>query len=364
VHQHQSSIGVGIRFAPSRIMANGLQTPLTQLLNVKHPVMLAGMGAACGHELVAAVSNAGGFGTLGGYSLSPDALRREIKFVKDLLEPGKSFGVDLLLPQVGGSSRKTNYDYTYGKLEELIDIVIEEKAGLFVSATGVPPKWAVDKLHAAGIPVMNMIGAPHHVAKALEVGVDVLCAQGTEAGGHTGPIATLPLIPQVVDAVRGHKNYFGSDVLVVAAGGIYDGRGLAASLALGAAGAWVGTRFIATPESAASPLHRTNLLKCKSVDTTTTTIFTGRPARVMRTPYLKTWEERPEEVVRLTGEGKIPFKLDVRAGQARLTDFAPTLMGQCAGAINDVKPAKEVVESMVAEAVEQLQRSSALLAKL
>lgn len=345
-------------------MSKGIQTPLTQLLGVQHPVMLAGMGAACGHELVAAVSNAGGFGTLGGFMLSPAALRREIGFVKELLEPGKSFGVDLLLPQVGGSARKTNYDYTHGDLPELIDIVIEEKAGLFVSATGVPPKWAVEKLHAAGIPCMNMIGAPHHVAKALEVGIDIVCAQGTEAGGHTGPIATMPLVPQVVDACRGRKNFFGGDVLVVAAGGIYDGRGLAASLALGAAGVWVGTRFIGTPESAASPMHRKNLLKARSVDTTTTIIYTGRPARVMRTPYLESWEARPKEVAELTAQGKIPYKIDVHAGRVRPSDFAPTLMGQCAGAVDEIRPAKDIVESMVAEAVELMQQTSTLVAKL
>merc|ERR1712224_105800 len=121
---------------------------------------------------------------------------------------------------------------------------------------------------------------------------------------------------------------------------------------------------IATHESSASPMHRKNVLKCQSVDTTTTVIYTGRPARVMRTPYLRSWEERPDEVKALTSEGKIPFKLDVRSGKARPVDFAPTLMGQCAGAINEITPAKEVVESMVAEAVDFMQRSSSMLAKL
>lgn len=345
-------------------MATGIQTPLTKILGIPHPVMLAGMGAACGHELVATVSNAGGFGTLGGFMLSPDALRKEIRFVKELLEPGKSFGVDLLLPQVGAGARKTNYDYTHGTLPQLIEIVIEEKAGLFVSATGVPPKWAVEKLHAAGIPVMNMIGAPHHVEKALEAGVDILCAQGTEAGGHTGTVATMALVPQVVDACRGRKNFFGEDIIVVAAGGIYDGRGLAAALALGASGVWVGTRFIATPESAASPLHRKNVLKARSIDTTTTLIYTGRPARVMRTPYLQSWEERPHEVQEMTSNGKIPFKVDVRAGRARPVDFAPTLMGQCAGAITEVRPAAEIVHGMVSEAAIILARGQSMLARL
>eukprot|EP00420_Gonyaulax_spinifera_P030208 CAMPEP_0197879576 /NCGR_PEP_ID=MMETSP1439-20131203/7632_1 /TAXON_ID=66791 /ORGANISM="Gonyaulax spinifera, Strain CCMP409" /LENGTH=141 /DNA_ID=CAMNT_0043499089 /DNA_START=57 /DNA_END=479 /DNA_ORIENTATION=+ len=139
-----------------------IKTPLTELLKIEHPVMLAGMGAVSSHELVAAVSNAGGIGTFGGVSMSPGAMKKEIKFCKQELKPGMPFGVDLLLPQVGGSARKTNKDYTGGNLPELVDIVIAEKAALFVSAVGVPPKWAVDKLHAAGIPVMNMVGAPHH----------------------------------------------------------------------------------------------------------------------------------------------------------------------------------------------------------
>merc|ERR1719210_998444 len=134
----------------------------------------------------------------------------------DLEDKNAPFGVDLLLPQVGGGARKTNKDYTGGTLPELIDIIIEEKAALFVAAVGVPPKWAVDKLHGAGIPVMNMIGSPKHVAKALEVGVDIICAQGGEGGGHTGEIATSLLIPKVVDLCKGKiSSLTGKNVAVV-----------------------------------------------------------------------------------------------------------------------------------------------------
>merc|ERR1712157_611475 len=133
---------------------------------------------------------------------------------------------DLLLPKVGDGARATNYDYTHGTLPELIDIIIEQGAKLFVCAVGVPPKWAVEKLHAAKIPVMNMIGSPKHVSKCLEVGVDLICAQGGEGGGHTGEVATSLLIPKVVDACRGKMSPLtGKPVQVVAAGGIFDGRG-------------------------------------------------------------------------------------------------------------------------------------------
>merc|ERR1719181_1779863 len=141
-----------------------------------HPVLLAGMAGAAGPELAAAVTNAGGLGNIGGVGFSPETLRKTIKMLKDdLVDKSAPFGVDLLLPQVGGSARKTNKDYTGGTLPQLIDIIIEEGAKLFVSAVGVPPKWAVDKLHEHGILCMNMIGAPKHVAKCLDVVVDIIC---------------------------------------------------------------------------------------------------------------------------------------------------------------------------------------------
>jgi len=145
-----------------------ITTPLTKLLRIKYPILLAGMNGVSHSELVAAVSNAGGLGVIGGLSLSPNALRKEIKEVKSLLvDKNAPFGVDLALPQVGGSARKTNHDYTHGHLPELIDIIIQEKAAVFISAVGVPPGWAVEKLHAAGILCGNMVGAPHHAEKAV-----------------------------------------------------------------------------------------------------------------------------------------------------------------------------------------------------
>merc|ERR1712187_1008633 len=144
-------------------------------------------------------------------------------------------------PQVGGGARKTNKDYTGGTLPELIDIIIEEKAALFICAVGVPPKWAVEKLHAAKIPVMNMIGAVKHVDKALEAGVDIICPQGGEGGGHTGDVPTSILLPQVVAEMQGKTSPLtGGPILVVGAGGICDGKGLAACLAMGCS-ASVGT---------------------------------------------------------------------------------------------------------------------------
>eukprot|EP00450_Noctiluca_scintillans_P030803 CAMPEP_0194550066 /NCGR_PEP_ID=MMETSP0253-20130528/95522_1 /TAXON_ID=2966 /ORGANISM="Noctiluca scintillans" /LENGTH=343 /DNA_ID=CAMNT_0039397501 /DNA_START=44 /DNA_END=1075 /DNA_ORIENTATION=+ len=328
-------------------MTSPVRTPLCDLLGIEHPVMLAGMASISGADMAAAVSNAGGIGSFGGVSMTPQALRNEIRMTKEQLLPGKPFGVDLLLPQVGGGARKTNKDYTGGTLGELIDIILEEKVKLFISAVGVPDKWVVDRLHEGNVVVANMVGAPGHVEKALNVGVDLIIAQGTEAGGHTGDIATLPLIPQCVDLVKGRTNHFGSPVLVVAAGGIYDGRGLAASLCLGAAGVWVGTRFIACEEANSSTVHKKRVLAVRSVDTTRTVGFTGRPGRVMRTDYVKQLEANSEEVNRKVASGVIPYMEEIEAGRASMAEFFPALMGQCAGAITEIKTAKEIVDEMV-----------------
>merc|ERR1712232_569559 len=260
------------------------------------------------------VTNAGGLGNIGGVGFTPDALRKTIKMLKDdLVDKNAPFGVDLLLPQVGGGARKTNKDYTGGTLPELIDIIIEEKAALFICAVGVPPKWVVDKLHAAKIPVMNMIGAVKHVDKALEAGVDIICAQGGEGGGHTGDVPTSILLPKVVDVCRGKVSPLtGDPVMVVGAGGIFDGRGLAACLAMGCSGVWVGTRFIASEEAGAGPMHKRRVLSADYSDTIRTLIYSGRPMRIFKTPYVMDFEEnRQQEIQEMQAMGIPAFAKDV-----------------------------------------------------
>ena len=209
-----------------------LKTPICELLGIAYPVILAGMARTSSGPLAAAVSNAGGLGVIGGLGYTPDQLRAIIAEIKEnLRDKSLPFGVDLALPQVGGSARKTNHDYTHGQLDELITVTIEEKASLFVSAVGVPPPHVIKRLHDAGILVMNMVGHPKHAHKALKAGVDIVCAQGGEGGGHTGDIATSILIPSVVEVARQYKSPLtGKPALVVAAGGIYDGKSLAAML--------------------------------------------------------------------------------------------------------------------------------------
>ena len=221
--------------------SNTLQTPLTQLLGIKHPVILAGMARTSGPELAAAVSNAGGCGVIGGLGYTPQQLQELVDELKSTMSsPTLPFGVDLALPQVGGSARKTNHDYTHGQLDELIDVTVRNGARLFVSAVGIPPAHVIKRLHEGGVLIMNMIGHPKHAHKALKAGVDVVCAQGGEGGGHTGDIPNSILIPACVDVAKQYKSPLtGREAVVVAAGGIWDGRGLASSLMQGAQGVWV-----------------------------------------------------------------------------------------------------------------------------
>jgi NAD(P)H-dependent flavin oxidoreductase YrpB (nitropropane dioxygenase family) len=369
-----------------------LSTPLTELFGIKHPVLLAGMAGAAGPELAAAVTNAGGLGNIGGVGFTPDALRRTIKMLKDdLVDKNAPFGVDLLLPQVGGGARKTNKDYTGGTLPELVDIIIEEKAALFICAVGVPPKWAVDKFHAAKIPVMNMIGAVKHVDKALEAGVDIICAQGGEGGGHTGDCPTSILLPGVVEKCRGRTSSLtGGPILVVGAGGIYDGRGLASALAAGCSGVWCGTRFIASDEAGAGPQHKKRVVECDFGDTIRTIIYSGRPMRVFKTPYNVEFEEkRQDEIKEMQEHGFPAFVKDVdpevfvganpsSVGTLSLSEVRTLeereknvelsmhekhsrgvfLTGECAAAVKEIKPAKDIVEEMVHQAAEQLRTAS------
>lgn len=170
-----------------------------------------------------------------------------------------------------------SYDYTHGKLEELITIIIDSGAKLFVSAVGVPPKNVVQRLHAAGVLYMNMIGHPKHVNKCLEVGADLICAQGGEGGGHTGDVPTTILIPAVVELVKGkYSPMTGSQVQVVAAGGLFNGQSLAAALMLGATAVWIGTRFVLSEEAGAPKAHQEAVRTSTFDDNVRTIIFTVR----------------------------------------------------------------------------------------
>ncbi|RDL41207.1 uncharacterized protein BP5553_01186 [Venustampulla echinocandica] len=338
-----------------------ITTPLTTLLGIQHPILLAGMARTSGGPLAAAVSNAGGLGCIGGLGYTPSQLREIIHSLKaSLSSPNLPFGVDLALPKVGEGARKTNHDYTHGHLDELITVTIEEGAKLFISAVGIPPKHVIERLHDAGILIMNMVGHPKHAKKALDAGVDIVCAQGGEGGGHTGDIPNSILIPSVVDVARGYrpKMLGGQTAMVVAAGGIYNGRSLASSLMQGAAGVWVGTRFVACTEAGCSQQHKESVVSATFEDTTRTLVLSGRPLRCRRNEWVDKWEAQPEKIKELTEKGVVPINYDLENGED--VDI-PHLMGVVAGVVQDIKPAREIVDEMVGEAVDMLKQAQTFL---
>jgi NAD(P)H-dependent flavin oxidoreductase YrpB (nitropropane dioxygenase family) len=340
-----------------------ITTPLTTLLGIQHPILLAGMARTSGGPLAAAVSNAGGLGCIGGLGYTPTQLREIIHSLKSSLSsPDLPFGVDLALPKVGEGARKTNHDYTNGQLDGLITVTIEEGAKLFISAVGVPPKYVIERLHKAGILVMNMVGHPKHARKALDAGVDIVCAQGGEGGGHTGDIPNSILIPSVVDVARNYKPAMlnGEPALVVAAGGIYNGRSLASSLMQGASGVWVGTRFVACSEAGCSQQHKESVVSATFEDTIRTLVVSGRPLRLRRNEWVDKWEAQPEKIKELTEKGVVPIEYDMDAGNE--VDI-PHLMGVVAGVIEKIQPAREIVDEMVAEAVERLKQGQVFLSE-
>ncbi|MCJ1434567.1 hypothetical protein MMC27_003936 [Xylographa pallens] len=366
-----------------------IRTTVTDLLKINHPVMLAGMNVAAGPKLAAAVTNAGGIGVIGGVGYTPDMLREQIAELKSFLnDKDAPFGVDLLLPQVGAGARKTNYDYTKGKLDDLIGIIIDSGAKLFVSAVGVPPKHIVERLHKSGVLYMNMIGHPKHVQKCLDVGVDIICAQGGEGGGHTGDVPTTILIPTVVQMVKGKTSPMtGDPVQVVAAGGLFNGQSLAAALMLGASAVWIGTRFVLSEEAGAPKAHQEAVRTSGFDDNVRTIIFTvstlltyryaicginnqqGRPLRVRMNAYIKNWEEnRASEIKELTAKGVIPVEHDFETLGDEIDDDTmdnarPFLMGKAAAVVNEKKSAKEIVDEMVTDAVSWLEKGNKMIAK-
>lgn len=347
---------------------NTLATPITELFNIKYPVILAGMHIAAGPRLAAAVTNAGGLGVLGALACrTPELLKDALVELKSHLnDPNAPFGVDMALPKIGGGARKTNHPYHHGPLDPFIDVMIEMGCKLFVCAVGIPPHEAIEKFHKHGIVVMNMVGAAKHVPKALENGADMICAQGSEGGGHTGSTPTSLLIPTVVDIAKSYTSPLtGKPVNVVAAGGMYSGKSLAAALAWGANAVWVGTRFVASIESGAPEEHKKKVLECNFDGTVRTIIYTGRPLRVFKTNYVKDWEQnRQKEIEELTSKGIIPYEHELDNGLEDTDENSRYLMGETAATVKEILPAKQIVEDMVNEAVQQIARVSKFQTKL
>jgi len=210
---------------------------------------------------------------------------------------------------------------------------------------------------------MNMIGHPKHVKKALDAGVDIICAQAGEGGGHTGDTPASILIPACVDAVKGYTSPLtGKPVYVVGAGAVYDGRGLAANLMWGAQAVWVGTRFVASVEAGAPKYHKEQVLSAGFEDAITTVIYTGRPLRVRKTPYVQDWEEnRQAEIKELTSKGIIPHIHELERHPEKSLEGRPWLMGRVSALIDEILPAQVIVDRMIAEAAERLLHGGSLV---
>ncbi|TRW14230.1 NAD(P)H-dependent flavin oxidoreductase [Glacieibacterium frigidum] len=305
-----------------------LRTPICDMLGVEHPILLAGMGGVSYAEVCAAVSEAGGFGSLGMAGVGPEGIRRQMRRVRELTD--KPFGVDLLTAQPES-------------LTASVDIIIEEGAKAFIAGLGVPVA-IVDRLRAAGVVVMCMAGNVRHAVKAAEAGCDVVIAQGTEAGGHTGSVASVALWPQIVDAV---------DVPVIAAGGLFDGRGLAAALAFGCQGVWMGTRFIASDEAHAAQEYKDAIVAMSESDTVISRAFTGKTLRAIANDTTREWEGKEAKPFAMQVMESVQLnRLGPIAGIVENVNPATQCLaaGQGGGAITEILPCAEIVRRTMAEA--------------
>jgi nitronate monooxygenase len=370
-----------------------LRTRLCDLLGIEYPILSAGMGptlmgenTGAPVELVVAVSEAGGLGVLGGSGFTVEQLRDNIRKIKK--QTKKPFGVDLLLPKkidiggpMGGKQvdqmplsdllkllpkayqdwiRKVKtelalpdvevmvrMDSTTMRPKESVKVCLEEKVPLFCAGLG-DPGFMIPEAHSNGMKVLGITGNSKNAKRMAQSGVDLLVAQGHEGGGHTGRIGTMALLPAAIDAA--------APVPVLAAGGIGDGRGVAAALAMGCIGVWVGTRFLATDEGGALPVNKRRILSSTDEDTRVSTAYSGKTLRASYNKFHDLWAE--------SGLAPLPFPTQVMLSSALLAsfieagkeDYVGGLAGQISGIIHEIKPARQVLEEMVAQTVDILAR--------
>jgi enoyl-[acyl-carrier protein] reductase II len=328
-------------------VTSALHTPLCELLGIRYPICQAGMGYVARSALAAAVSEAGGLGVLAAAHHTPAGLRAEIRRVRELTD--KPFGVDILFAnvRVAGQEAERFSDAVRG----WADVTLEERAPVLVAGLGNPGSVTADA-HRLGMKVMALCGNVKQALDHTANGVDVVIAQGHEAGGHTGRVAGLVLIPAVVDAV--------APLPVLAAGGIANGRGLVAALALGAVGIWIGTRFIATPEAYCHDNYKQKVVAIDEEATVVTRAASGKPCRLIRNNFTREWEGREREIQPFPIQGALVGReAGLRAREAGDIENGNAPCGQSAGLIRGIMPAGRVVEALVKEAEESLARLAA-----
>jgi NAD(P)H-dependent flavin oxidoreductase YrpB (nitropropane dioxygenase family) len=380
-----------------------VRTAVTDMLDIEYPIF------AFSHcrDVVAAVSGAGGFGVLGAVAHTPEELETDLTWIEEQVK-GRPFGVDLLMPAKfvgaagGGSGRRelkgmipdahraflaellARYDMPPavrpgvapapapdrpkraglqvdpGSMAPLIEIAFSHESRLLASALGSPPAWLVEEAHRRGTVVAALAGTVGHARSHAAAGVDIVVAQGTEAGGHTGDITTMVLVPQIVDAV--------GPIPVLAAGGIANGRQMAAALALGAAGVWCGSVWLTTREAETSAAVRGRMLAANSQDTVRTRSFTGKPCRVLRSEWTKAWEEPGAPPVlpmplqsMLVHSSRLRIEAVAERPGSRASELLSPFVGQVVGQLDAVRPAAQVLIGMVDELADAWIRLDGLL---
>lgn len=361
-----------------------LRTKLCDLLGCELPIMLAGMGGTTRvttPELVAAVSEAGGFGVLGAISRDPEDIRSCVGRIRELTD--KPFGIDIALPVVLAKSAGTweetekliarDYAKHVAFVEELmvrfnlraverqagvmwgslsreqVAVVLDERVPLLAIALG-DPAWVVPLAHEAGTKVLGLAGSVPNALRQKQAGVDIIVSQGSEAGGHTGRISTFPLLPAVVDAVAPSP--------VVAAGGITDGRGVVAALALGAVGVWLGTAFLASLEADVPEAHWEQLKAGTAEDFTVSRVYTGKTARGFHNEIKKAWEKSGLAPLPMPLQSILMKPLEDAAVAAERWELVVNPAGQAAGTLSERRPAREILKRIASQATEVLERLS------
>lgn len=368
-------------------MSSTIRTPLCDRLGIEVPIISAGMGPIAGPELVAAVSNAGGLGVLGCTSMSADEVRAVIRRTRELTD--RPFGVDLILParidQGGAAVRDVagmipdRHRHTAARIaaglgvepppsgaevgermalgtdaESQVEVILEEGVPVFVGALGSPASVA-PRFHEAGTTVVSIVGSTKQAVAVVKDGADVVIAQGTEGGGHTGHVGTMALLPQVLDAV---------DVPVVAAGGIGDGRGVAAALLMGCEAVWVGTRFLATDEAGIAGWQKAGIVAAADQSPIISRAYTGKRFRMLPNDWTRAWEEADVDPLPMPLQPVLVGMVLGSLGGDRGGREGVSMngAGNIAGLIGEVVPAAQVVRTMVAEAAELLGSAGRLLA--
>lgn len=370
-------------------MASKLRTPLCDLLGMEYPIFLAGMAVGGIQEtaptpikLVAAVSNAGGLGVLGDSFRTLDEMDDGIKELKKLTN-GRPYGVDFLLPATRADVTATSNqevfeqilkdypghvavmkeiikqegleeaDVSEGEpmstdlLKRKIEVVLDNKVPVFAAATGEPPEWFTDRGHQMGMQFIGMCGAVRHAERQVAANVDIITAQGTEAGGHTGNISTFVLVPQIVRAISPRP--------VLAAGGIGSGRHVAASLALGAQGVWVGTAFLASEETNIPEDHQNQILSGRSEQFTTSKFSSGKQQRSFHNLVKDAWVESGLQALPMPLQGILMEPMTQAAKKIGRWDLVGNPSGQVSGMLSERRPAKTILMEMVDEAEDTIE---------